>query len=89
MKSIFPALHAVLDGTSQMLMPQIIPLVLALHPNQEFASPLLKGGGQMLLSHAGSQNRTVRQPALALLVALVPKNYGRDMDQWAAWVRSL
>ena len=89
LKSIFPALHAVLDGTSQMLMPQIIPLILALHPNQEFASPLLKGGGQMLLAHAGSQNRTVRQPALALLAALSPKNYGRDMDQWAVWVRSL
>jgi hypothetical protein len=89
LNAIFPALHAVLDGSSQALMPEIIPLILALGPKESFAVPLLKNGGRMLLAHASAQHRLVRTSAIRLLAALSPKNYGRDIDQWTAWVRSL
>ena len=87
--AIFPALHAVLNGTSQVLMPQVVPLIFALRPGEAMAAPLLKNGGEMLLAHASARHRTVRDPALALLAALSPKNYGRDVERWRAWVASL
>ncbi len=88
-QAIAPSLHAILNGTSQMLMPQIVPFLFMFQPGDSLAAPLLKNGGTMLLAYAGARKRIVREPAIGVLRMLSGKNYGNDVAQWKAWIRSL
>jgi len=89
MNAVLPALHAILDGASQFLMPRVMTLLLGMQLDTAHAAPLLKNGGQMLLAYAGASHRGARGPALELLATLSPRNYGRDVDRWKRWVESL
>jgi hypothetical protein len=81
--------HAVLDGTSQFVMPDAMALLTALTPDTAQARPLLQHGGHMLLAYASSQSTDYRDEALTLLRALSGKDFGTDVGKWQSWVASL
>jgi hypothetical protein len=83
------AFHAVLDGTSQFVMPDAMALLNVLKPDSALAKPLLQGGGHMLLAYAGSGYTPFRDEALTLLRELSGKDFGADVGQWRSWVASL
>ena len=86
---VAPAVHAVLDGTSQFMMLDLMALLNKVKPGPAMSRPFLKGGGSMLLAYAGSGVPRARDPALDVLRSLRGKDLGKDINAWRKWVASL
>lgn len=86
---IAPAVHAVLDGTSQFMMLDLLALLNKINPGPTMAKPFLKNGGSMLLGYASSDIARARETSLALLKSLRGKDLGADVKAWTKWVESL
>jgi hypothetical protein len=86
---IAPAVHAIFDGTSEFMMPELLRLFAQAKPDPSLAKPFLQNGGTLLLAYAGARLPMVRDAALGVLRSLSGKDFGTDVDQWQDWVRSL
>ncbi|HWZ57326.1 MAG TPA: hypothetical protein VNW46_00015 [Gemmatimonadaceae bacterium] len=86
---VAPAVHAVFDGTSEFMMPELLHLFAQAKPDPALAKPFLRNGGTLLLAYAGAHLPSVRNAALGVLRSLSGKDFGTNVDQWRDWVRSL
>jgi hypothetical protein len=86
---IAPAVHAILDGTSEFMMPELLRVLAQIKPDPSLAKPFLQNGGTLLLAYAGAHLPMVRDAALGVLRPLSGKDFGTNVGQWRDWVRSL
>lgn len=82
-------LRAILDGTSVFAFPHVLQVLMRTLVAAELADKLLAGGGELLLDHLASTNRSLRTMALAFLLQVSDVDYGTDADGWRAWIGTL
>lgn len=82
-------IHAMLDGTSLFVLPQLITALTRAGAGPADARPFLRGGGEMLLAYLGSANPMLSQASHQLLVQLRGTDLGADVGPWRAWIEEL
>ena len=84
-----PAIHAVLNGTSLFLLPELLDVLPKTGLGPEWSRPFLKDGGEMVLAYLGADLAYLRQLARRFLVAASGQDFGADATAWRAWIRTL
>ena len=82
-------IHAILDGTALMTLPQVAGALAGTGASPRDAKAFLAAGGDMLVAHLESANTDLSEPAHRLLVALRGSDLGTDIEPWRAWIRTL
>jgi hypothetical protein len=83
------SLRALLDGTNVSSHTTLSNVLAATQIDPALAVPLLRNGGELLAAKIRSENARAADAAHRLLMQLSGKDFGRDADAWAAWLRGL
>jgi hypothetical protein len=88
--ALAPQIHAILDGTSLFMLPDVLEL-LAKRPDigPALARPFLAGGGEMILSYLEHPQPMRSGPARAVLTKLRGADLGSDSAAWRHWIDTL
>jgi hypothetical protein len=81
--------HAMLDGTSLFVLPQLLEVLPKTRIGPEQAESFLAGGGRMVLAHLGAEHPQMRESAHQFLTAVSGQDFGYDVARWRAWVSTL
>ena len=88
-RPVVPELHAMLNGTGAFQLSSVMRLLVVTGSGPTLATPLLRGGGEMVLAFLAAEHPAPRTGAHDLLVALHGSDLGTGVDVWRDWISSL
>ena len=82
-------LRALIDGTNLFTFQQTLEILTETHVSPKLASPLVKGGGRLLIAHLRAHREDERQFAHRFLSQLAGRDLGSNPDDWILWIDAL
>lgn len=82
-------LRTFLDGTNLYVYERVLEVLTATRVSPALATPLLRGGGQLLLAKLSSSYPQAQHHVRAFLVQIAGRDLGSDPLAWQAWIGEL
>lgn len=86
---VVEGVRAVLDGTNLFVHSDMLAVLAATRVDRSLASPLLRGGGELVLAKLRSEDSIGSRAAQRFLTQVSGRDFGGNAAEWEAWVRSL
>lgn len=85
----YAAIHAILDGTSLFVVPDVMDILTQTGVGPADAAPLLKGGADILLAYLQGDTPYLAHRSHDLLVKLRGSDLGMNVEPWREWIDGL